>query len=159
MFDSIDLSTSFWESAARLLLAVACGAVIGWDREARNRDAGLRTYMMVALGAAGFTLVAIEVFEAIAARDTNASGDAVRIIAAIVGGVGFLGAGVIMQSGGKVRGLTTAAGIWVIAAAGVSAGAGYYSNAVLVTALAFVTLVVLRRFETAVIDPSGEPER
>jgi putative Mg2+ transporter-C (MgtC) family protein len=147
MFDSIDLSTSFFESALRLLLAVACGAVLGWDREAHGREAGLRTHIMVALGAAGFTLVAVEMYEALIKVDVASGGQAVRIVSAIIGGIGFLGAGAILHSGHRVHGLTTAAGLWVVAAIGISAGAGYYSNALLVTGLGFFTLVVLRRLE------------
>lgn len=145
-FDSIDLHVTLLEEALRLLLAVACGALIGWDRESKGRDAGLRTHIMVALGSAGFTLIAMQMFMTLGAVET-ATGDAVRIMAAIIGGVGFLGAGAIIQSGGRVRGLTTAAGLWVIAAVGISAGAGFYSNAVFVTILAFLTLTVLRRVE------------
>lgn len=154
MFDSIDLETSFWESALRLLSAVVCGALVGWDRESAGREAGLRTHIMVALGSAGFTLVAVEMFASLAQTDKSISGDAIRIMAAIVGGVGFLGAGAIIQSGGKVRGLTTAAGLWVIAAVGISCGAGYYSNALLITLLAFLTLRALRHVERRFVDNS-----
>jgi len=145
--DSIQLETNFWESALRLALALLCGLVIGWDRESRDQDAGLRTHMLVSLGSAGFTLVSIEAFEAIARIDADAAGHAIRILSAIVGGVGFLGAGVIFHHGGSVQGITTAAGIWVMAAVGVSAGAGYYSNALLITGFAWRTLHVLRRLK------------
>lgn len=152
MWDSIDLDTGFLESFIRLIVAVGCGALIGWDREALGRDAGFRTHIMVALGSAGLTLVAIEMYEAFRDSGSGPTGDVVRIVAAIVGGVGFLGAGAIIQSGGKVRGLTTAAGLWVTAAVGISAGAGYFSNAALVTGLAFVTLSALRHVEHRIRD-------
>jgi putative Mg2+ transporter-C (MgtC) family protein len=147
MWDSIDLDTNLWESLIRLLIAALCGAGIGWDREALGHDAGLRTHIMVALGAAGFTLVAIELHEALGAVDGQPSGDVVRILAAIVGGVGFLGAGAIIQSNREVRGLTTAAGLWVTAAVGISAGTGFYANAVLITLMAVVTLSTMRHIE------------
>ena len=149
MLGAFDINYSTWEPAIRMLVAVACAAVVGWDREAQGREAGLRTHIMVALGAAGFTIIALDLFEQSASAGSGSPGEAYRIIAAVVGGVGFLGAGAIIQSAGKVRGLTTAAGIWVIAAVGIAAGAGYYLNAVIITALALVTLVVLRRIERA----------
>lgn len=155
-FDSIDLDVTLLEEALRLLLAVACGALIGWDRESKGRDAGLRTHIMVALGSAGFTLIAMQMFMTLG-NAQDATGDAVRIMAAIIGGVGFLGAGAIIQSGGRVRGLTTAAGLWVIAAVGISAGAGFYSNAMFVTVLAFLTLNVLRRVEVLTGKRDEEP--
>ena len=152
MYDSIDLTTDFGEAAARLGLALLCAALVGWDREARNRGAGLRTHMMVSLGAAGFTLVAMELFEALEARGGSGGSDPVRIMGAIVGGVGFLGAGAIIQDGGRVRGLTTAAGLWVIAAVGMASGAGYYAGAIMMTLLALVTIVVLRHVERHIPD-------
>lgn len=154
MFDSIDLTTDLQEAAIRLCIAVVCAAIVGWDREARNRGAGLRTHMMVALGSAGFTLVAMELFEALEASG-GSRGDPVRIMAAVVGGVGFLGAGAIIQDGGQVRGLTTAAGLWVIASVGMAAGAGYYAAAIMITALAFITVVILRRVERWIPERGG----
>jgi putative Mg2+ transporter-C (MgtC) family protein len=103
--------------------------------------------MMVALGSCGFTVVAMELMSSIEAAQTNLTIDPAKIIGAIVGGIGFLGAGAIIQSGGAVRGLTTAAGLWVIASVGMAAGAGYYLAAVAITVLSFIILVVLRKFE------------
>lgn len=150
--------TTWWEACLRLVIAAFCGGIIGWDRESEGRAAGLRTYMMVALGAAGFTLVAMELMSAIDNQDSPPGADPAKIIAAIVGGIGFLGAGAIIQSGGKVKGLTTAAGLWVIAAVGMAAGAGYYIAAGAVTVLAFVILVVLRRFEEIKFDKSEDKD-
>lgn len=143
----IDWTTAWWESGLRLVLAMLCAATIGWDRESEGRAAGLRTHMMVALGAAGFTLIAMELIESMQHTDMQGSIDPARILGGIVGGVGFLGAGAIIQSGGRVRGLTTAAGLWVMATIGMAAGAGYYEVTAMLTVLAFVTLVTLRRFE------------
>jgi putative Mg2+ transporter-C (MgtC) family protein len=145
--DVIGRHISFTESAFRLAIAVICAAIVGWDRESHGRAAGLRTFIMVALGSAGFTIVAVQLFAGLQATSQNVSGDPIRIMAAIVGGIGFLGAGAIIQSGGQIHGLTTAAGLWVIAAVGLASGSGYYALAVLVTVTAFLTLRVLRRVE------------
>jgi len=131
---------SIWEAAARLGAALACAAVVGWERQAHGRVAGIRTHMLVALGAAGFTLAGLA-FVAADRRAGGQAGDAVRIIGAVATGVGFLGAGAIMKSGEHVTGLTTAASIWVVASAGIAAGAGYYALALL---LSLATLLTLR---------------
>ncbi len=138
-----ELSTG--ELVLRLLLAAALGGAIGMERELRERGAGLRTHLLVAVGSALFTLVS-----AYGWRDfhfSNASGvgfDPTRIAAQIVTGVGFLGAGAIIRQGRAVRGLTTAATLWVVAAIGMAAGAGYYAAAVAATALVLVGLWPLR---------------
>jgi putative Mg2+ transporter-C (MgtC) family protein len=109
------------------LVVVLCG-VLGIEREVRGREAGLRTHVLVGLGAALFTLV-------------SAYG---RIAAQIVTGVGFLGAGVILRQEGMVRGLTTAAGLWVAAAIGMGAAAGFYAGTVAATAFAIAALTLFR---------------
>jgi putative Mg2+ transporter-C (MgtC) family protein len=129
----------------RLALAGAFGAAIGAEREIRERDAGLRTHALVALGAALFTIVS-----AYAWGDFNFSQrdgvtfDPTRIAAQIVTGIGFLGAGAIIRQGLSVRGLTTAASLWVVAAIGMAAGAGYYSAALIATILVLLSLWPLR---------------
>lgn len=136
---------SWLDVLARIALAGALGGAIGLERELRERAAGLRTHLLVAVGAAVFTLVS-----AYAWRDFRFSGsggvnfDPTRIAAQIVSGIGFLGAGAIIRQGLSVRGLTTAATLWVVAAIGMAAGAGYYSGAVLATALVLVSLWPLR---------------
>ena len=134
------------DAVLRIGLALLFAAVIGWEREASGRAAGLRTHMLVALGAGGFTLVGLE-FAAVSPDLGAQSGDPVKIIEAIAAGVGFLGAGAIIQSRGEVKGLTTAASIWVVAAVGTAAGAGYWPLALLMAVLAFVTLTAVRWFE------------
>ncbi|MCA9295420.1 MAG: MgtC/SapB family protein [Phycisphaerales bacterium] len=143
--------TTGWDAALRLVVAGLCAALIGWDREVERRAAGLRTHVLVALGAAGFTLIACEFLETLAHTDTAFAGDPTRIIASIVGGIGFLGAGAIMQSGGKVHGLTTAAGLWAIAAVGIASGLGLFALALTIALLAFITLTLLRRIEAHAI--------
>ena len=116
----------------RLLLAAGLGAAIGVERELRQKAAGLRTNMLIAVGSALFTVVSIEL--------ARAGGTPDRIAAQIVSGIGFLGAGSILRSGKSVHGMTTAATIWVNSAVGMAAGAGLYGIA---TAATIITLIVL----------------
>lgn len=138
------------ELVLRLVLAAALGAVIGFEREWRDRTAGLRTHMLVCLGAAVFTLVSAygfsEWYESVPSgqRSTIVS-DPTRIAAQIVTGIGFLGAGAIFRSDDGVKGLTTAASLWMMAAIGLSTGAGYYALAVAATLLMLLVLVALRQ--------------
>ncbi|KIG15470.1 Mg(2+) transport ATPase protein C [Enhygromyxa salina] len=127
---------------SRLGLAVVCGALLGWDREKRNKPAGLRTHMLVALGAAGFTVLGLEFVHTMAAHGEPGSVDMLRVIQGIIGGVGFLGAGAIIQARGEVIGMTTAAGIWVTAAIGIACGLGELAVAGLLTGAALVVLTV-----------------
>jgi putative Mg2+ transporter-C (MgtC) family protein len=130
------LSTQF-DALGRLLLAAALGALIGAERELRQRAAGFRTNTLIAVGSAAFTLVSIHM----AAED---GGDPTRIPSQIVTGIGFLGGGAILRGGrGDIRGLTTAATVWVNAAIGMACGAGFYSLAITST---LVTLFVLTMF-------------
>ncbi len=133
----IEAPEEWWGAAARLAVAGLLGGVIGWEREGRNRGAGLRTNMMVSLGAASFMLLGLEFLSAV----ENA--DIAKVLAGIIGGVGFLGAGAIMQSKGEVRGLTTAAGIWTCAAIGAASGAGLYRLAGFTAIGALVILLAL----------------
>jgi len=121
----------------RLTVAAALGGAIGLERELRERQAGLRTHLVVCVGSALFTLVSAYAF-------TSPRVDPTRIAAQIVSGIGFLGAGAIIRQGLSVRGLTTAATLWLVAAIGMAAGAGYYDAAVIATAGALFTLGPLR---------------
>jgi len=126
----------------RLVIAVLAGAVIGWEREWRDKPAGLRTHMMVALGAAGFvvaTLRFVTTWEVVASP-LSFNIDPLRTVAAVIGGVGFLGAGTIIEARGAVRGITTAASIWVAAAMGIASGLGLYTVTVF---LVFLSLMIL----------------
>lgn len=128
------------EVAERLAVSVLLGALLGWDREMRHKAAGLRTHMMVALGAAGFTLLGIEFMDAASTTEGASAIDLSRIIQGVVGGVGFLGAGAIIQARGGVAGMTTAAGIWVTASIGVACAMGEFIVAVLIAGVAFLVL-------------------
>jgi putative Mg2+ transporter-C (MgtC) family protein len=129
----------------RLALAGALGGAIGFERELREREAGLRTHMIVCIGSALFTIISAYGFtEFLTSGDTVVRADPTRIAAQIVTGIGFLGAGAIIRQGISVRGLTTAATLWVAAAIGMAAGAGYYPGAVLGTIITLIALGPLR---------------
>jgi len=109
----------------RLFVAALVGGVIGYERRQAAKPAGIRTLSLVSLGACGFTLVSIYAFEGL-----GTGWDPGRVAAQVATGVGFIGAGTMIRSGGIVRGLTTATGIWVAAALGMAAGAGMYVVAI-----------------------------
>ena len=139
----------------RLGLAALLTGAIGAERELRERSAGLRTYMLVGVGSALFTLVS-----AYAWSDFVQSGevriDPTRIAAQIVTGVGFLGAGAILRQGLSVRGLTTAAGLWAAAAIGMAAAAGFWVAAVATTAIVMLALAPLRTLEGHLVRFGGD---
>ncbi len=126
------------EMAVRLLLAGLFGAMLGYEREKAEKPAGLRTMALVSIGAALFTIVSIIGF---------GSADPARVAAQIVTGIGFLGAGTIIRSGDSdtVRGLTTAASIWLTAAVGMAVGSGLYIISAVSTVVALVVLRLLPR--------------
>jgi len=132
---------TFGEEMLRILVAAGLGAALGMERELRGQQAGVRTHLLVAVGSCLFTLVGAYGFE-----DFFSSGprgnpvDPTRIAAQIVTGIGFLGAGAILRQGTLVRGLTTAATLWVVAAIGLAAGAGYYGGAVATTIVVLLAL-------------------
>ena len=127
--------------ALRLTVGLVLGAVIGFERELHRQPAGFRTHSLVALGAALFTIVSAYGF-------SGPLVDPTRIAAQIVSGIGFIGAGTILQYRGHIRGLTTAASLWAVAAIGTAAGAGMFVMAVTGTLLILVVLSVLDRVET-----------
>jgi len=136
---------SLLEALLRLALAGGLGAAVGLERELREREAGLRTHLLVALGSCLFTIVSAYAWQDW--RFSAAGGvtfDPTRIAAQVVSGIGFLGAGAIIVRGLSVRGLTTAATLWVVAAIGMAAGAGLYWEAAGATTLVIVTLAPLR---------------
>ncbi len=140
-------SLSLEEEVLRLALAAVLGGAVGIERELREHEAGLRTHMLVAVGSALFTLVSAYGFsEFFAAQEGNrfVPIDPTRIAAQIVTGIGFLGAGAIIRQGPRVRGLTTAATLWAVAAIGLACGAGYYSGAIATTVVVLVALWPVR---------------
>lgn len=139
--------TPVWEVVARLTMAAAFAAVIGLDRERKDRPAGLRTHMLTAVAAAVFTLLTLEIAHDFASQESGAKVDPSRVIQAVTAGVAFLAAGSIIQSGNKVQGLTTGAGMWMAGALGVASGAGYYLIATIATLLTFLILTLVHRLE------------
>lgn len=143
------------ELVARLLLSIALGAIIGIERESLNKSAGFRTHVLVAMGSCLFTAISISMpFVKFPTETAGAEytmwfrADGARIAAQIVSGIGFLGAGAIMRSGMNVRGLTTAASLWAIAAIGMAAGAGLYITAIAGTILIYVSLTYFVKLES-----------
>jgi putative Mg2+ transporter-C (MgtC) family protein len=136
---------SGWEALVRLAIAGGLGAAVGFERELRDREAGIRTHLLVSLGSALFTIVSAFGFhEFLVAGGNVVRADPTRIAAQIVTGIGFLGAGAIIREGMSVRGLTTAATLWVVAGIGMASGAGYYWPAVAATLLTIFALWPLR---------------
>lgn len=125
----------------KMVVAVFLGAAVGLERELAGQPAGIRTHSLVALGSALFTIIALAYSQP--PTGPAVPGETVRLVAALVTGIGFLGAGTIVRSGGTVAGLTTAASLWATAAIGLGAGGGFYLLAVAAVAL---VLLVLRGF-------------
>jgi putative Mg2+ transporter-C (MgtC) family protein len=147
-FDRVQKRTSglLWHSPTflivlKLLLAIVCGGAIGFERELSRKPAGLRTNVLICMGAALFMVVSRHI------SGGQPYTDPARLVAQVVAGIGFLGAGVILQSRGSVTGLTTAATIFVVAAVGIAIGEGMFTIAGLATVLIISVLVLLRRVE------------
>lgn len=151
--------TPFPVIVARLLLAAVFGAGIGFEREWRNRPAGLRTHMLVCVAAASFAILTIEIvhapmFTTEAIREA-VKVDPIRIVEAVTAGVAFLAAGVVIFTKGEVHGLTTGAGMWLAGAIGVACGLGLWQISLLATLIALIVLGLLHAFE-AKLDLPGE---
>lgn len=143
---ALELSTL--ELLARVLTAAGLGGLVGLEREFSDQPAGFRTHILVSLGAAVFTMAgAYGVAPFLGDGPIRVSFDPTRVAAQVVTGIGFLGAGAIMRQGVTVRGLTTAAALWVTAAIGTAAGLGYWAGAVAATLTAVLSLLGLKPFE------------
>jgi len=147
----VDLSLQTWEIALKIGLAALLAGAVGAEREWTGKEAGLRTHMLIAVGAALLTDVSVNLGPRFSMG--SQAWDPGRIAAQIVSGVGFLGAGTIIQSRGGVRGLTTAAGIWVAAAIGLAVGARFYFEASIATGVLLVILVALKPVEEKLFRP------
>jgi putative Mg2+ transporter-C (MgtC) family protein len=136
------------ELITRVLAGTLLGAVIGYERDIHGRPAGLRTHALVALASATFMVVSSQLvyFQHYKAGDL-VEVDGSRIAASVVSGIGFLAGGAILRQGLTIQGLTTAAGLWLVAAIGLCAGAGMYIEAVAATVIGVGTLTILRKFE------------
>lgn len=130
----------------RLLIATLLGGIIGYERERSGKIAGLRTHTLVALGAALFTVVSVLLFRTFPSIN-GVSGYDYHIVANIIVGIGFIGAGAILRNGERVSGTTTAASLWITAAIGMASGFGFYKEAIATTIFAYGVLAGLWAFE------------
>lgn len=136
------------ELVLRIAVGAALGGIIGYERDRHGRPVGLRTHLIVAMAAATFMVISSHfVYWQHYGKDDLVTVDSSRIAASVVSGIGFLAGGAILRQGVTIQGLTTAAGLWLVTAIGMSAGAGMYVISVVVTAMGIVALTVLRRFE------------
>lgn len=142
--------------AIRLFIAAALGGIIGFEREAQNGSAGLRTHILIALAACLFTTLAFEMYEVALAGGSQP--DPIRAVEATTAGIAFLGAGAIFQQRGNVRGITTGAGMWLAGAVGVATAVGYYAIALGVSIFAVIILAALRTFAHRMIGEDDEAE-
>jgi len=138
---------------ARIAIGAALGGIIGYERDRHGRPVGLRTHVIVAMAAATFMVVS-EFFYAYQdyPKDAGVEADVSRIAASVVSAIGFLAGGAILRTGFTIQGLTTAAGLWLVTAIGLAAGAGMYVVAATVTAMGMLTLTTMRRFEDKIDD-------
>lgn len=137
------------EAFTRIMLTVFLCGIIGWEREVSNKVAGLRTHILVGVGAALLVLTSFYIFDI---YKTQVAIDPTRIIAGIVTGIGFLCAGTIIRAGDNVIGLTTAATLWIVSGIGMAVGAGLYDVSIFVTLVVFIVLVGMRSIERKIRD-------
>ena len=152
----LNTDPSVLEISLRLVCAMLVGLVIGSEREYTHRPAGMRTHILVALGACAVSITGELLFSHYAAL--GATPDPARLGAQVITGVGFLGAGTIMREGTSVKGLTTAASVWAVACLGLAAGFGYYALAIAGMVLIFVTLTVFERLQDKLFKNHGQKE-
>lgn len=138
---------NIWEILLKLVLAIVLGGIIGIERETSHKPAGFRTIVLICISSAMMMILA---------QLVSGRAEAVRMAAGVITGVGFLGAGAILQSRGAVHGLTTASSIWAVAGLGLVIGAGFYGIAVSFTALVVLTLVLFRKIEAILNKSSGD---
>jgi putative Mg2+ transporter-C (MgtC) family protein len=164
VLQALGMTDTFWQLPTiliRLVIAGIFGAVIGFEREVSVHSAGLRTHILIALAAALYTILTLELFH-LPEVMSNGRSDPVRSVEAVTAGIAFLGAGVLFRGGNRPHGLTTAAGMWLAGAVGMTAALGYYAIGAFVCMLAVVVLLLLKavdrsigkeRLETSKPDP------
>ncbi len=144
-FNALTLSV-FFVVSFRIILAAACGAIIGFEPFYRDKPAGMRTYILVCMGSAITVLIGLYAIDIL-----GVSSDPLRVAAQVISGIGFLGGGTILLRGRtEVTGLTTAAGLWTTAAIGIAIGIGFYAAAILGTIVVLITLIALLRTERVI---------
>ena len=151
--DMATLELGFGEICLRLLCAMAVGMIIGTEREYTHRPAGMRTHILVALGACAVMITGQLIF--IQYKALGGNPDPSRLSAQVITGVGFLGAGTILREGTNVKGLTTAASLWAVACLGIAAGGGYYFVALAGMVFIFITLTIFEVLQNKLIGPGG----
>ncbi len=139
------MELSYWEIILRLFLAVLFGGAVGFEREVNNRPAGFRTHILVCVGSALIMIVSAYGFSSF--QEAGMVYDPGRIAAQVITGIGFLGAGTIIQNRGNIQGLTTAAGIWVVSGIGLAVGIGFYTASTIATVIVIVSLFVLNKVD------------
>ena len=144
MLEIFKIELSQWQTILQLALAIVLGGLIGLEREYRQRSAGVKTFTLVCLASALFTILSREAFDTYWIRT---SFDPSRIISSILIGIGFIGAGVIFKKPEKIEGITTAAGLWITTAIGISVGCGWDVISVLATLLVVILLLILRKVD------------
>lgn len=154
------------EMLTRVGAALLCGALVGIERERKQRPAGFRTMILISLGCCGFLLIATEAIAKYAAAvgpnvlpgmPAPGQPEISRVLQGLMGGIGFVGAGAVLQSKRVVRGVTTAAAVWTVAALGAACGLGFFKLAIILSAATLFTLVVLDVFENRFFpDPEGD---
>lgn len=144
-----------WEAVLRLVLAMIVGGIIGLEREQSNRPAGFRTHTLVCVGSALVFLTSEYVFEA---YHEIVNMDPTRLAAQVISGIGFIGAGTIIHYGPNIKGLTSAATLWVVACLGLAVGAGFYWGAITTTIIVYITLKLLKKVEINLFKNSGTTE-
>lgn len=152
-----DVATSFEATpplvaASRLLLATILGGIIGFEREVNSRSAGLRTHILISMGACLFALLAFEIIHFAADMEGQHSADPLRLISSVTSGVAFLAAGSIIVTGGKVKGLTTGAGMWMAGAIGLACGIGKIGLAVMACAFVVATLWLVAKAKRGIVE-------
>lgn len=146
---AVSAQLGVWDVFLRMLCAMAVGTVIGTEREYSKRPAGMRTHILVALGACAVMLTGQMIFTQYNAY--GATPDPARLAAQVITGVGFLGAGTILREGPTVHGLTTAASLWTVACLGVAAGGGYFAIALVGTVFIFITLTIFEILQNRLV--------
>lgn len=153
------ISINILEIIERLFISIIMGGLIGYEREFKNRPAGFRTHILVCVGAAVISMIELSTVQQISnmiLQNQQLSSfikvDIGRMGAQVITGIGFLGAGTIIHEKGSVKGLTTAASIWVVACIGLAIGLGYYTLSILSAVSVFIVLVMLKKFEVRFID-------
>lgn len=147
--DMTAISLNAWDILLRMMSAMLVGAIIGTEREFTHRPAGMRTHMLVALGACVVMVTSQLLF--VQYRPYGATPDPARLSAQVITGIGFLGAGTILKEGPTIKGLTTAASIWAVACLGVAMGAGYYAVGFVGAGCMLVTLTIFERLQTLLL--------